>query len=44
MLLVLETIQEHKVSVLFARETFDLKIAPLRAWAAQMELDGMKDP
>ncbi len=43
MLLVLETIQEHKVSVLLARETFDPKIAPLRAWVAQMELDGMKE-
>jgi DNA invertase Pin-like site-specific DNA recombinase len=43
MLLVLETIQEHKISVLLARETFDPKIAPLRAWVAQMELDGMKE-
>lgn len=43
MLLVLETIQEHKVSVMLARETFDPKIAPLRAWVAQMELDGMKE-
>jgi site-specific DNA recombinase len=43
MLLVLETIQEHKVTVMLARETFDPKIAPLRAWVAQMELDGMKE-
>lgn len=43
MLLVLETIQEHKVAVMLARETFDPKIAPLRAWVAQMELDGMKE-
>jgi len=43
MLLVLETIQDHKVTVLLARETFDPKIAPLRAWVAQMELDGMKE-
>lgn len=43
MLLVLETIQENKVSILLARETFDPKIAPLRAWVAQMELDGMKE-
>ena len=43
MLLVLETIQEYKVSILLARETFDPKIAPLRAWVAQMELDGMKE-
>jgi len=43
MLLVLETIQDHKVNVMLARETFDPKIAPLRAWVAQMELDGMKE-
>lgn len=43
MLLVLETIQEYKVSIMLARETFDPKIAPLRAWVAQMELDGMKE-
>jgi len=43
MLLVLETIQECNVSIMLARETFDPKIAPLRAWVAQMELDGMKE-
>jgi len=43
MLLVLETIQEHKINVMLARETFDPKIAPLCAWVAQMELDGMKE-
>jgi DNA invertase Pin-like site-specific DNA recombinase len=43
MLLVLETIQERKLTVMLARETFDPKIAPLRAWVAQMELDGMKE-
>ncbi len=43
MLLVLETIQGCKLSVMLARETFDPKIAPLRAWVAQMELDGMKE-
>lgn len=43
MLMVLEAIQEHKVNVMLARETFDPKIAPLRAWVAQMELDGMKE-
>jgi hypothetical protein len=41
--MVLESIQEHKITVLLARETFDPKIAPLRAWVAQMELDGMKE-
>lgn len=43
MLLVLETIQEFKIQIMLARETFDPKIAPLRAWVAQMELDGMKE-
>jgi DNA invertase Pin-like site-specific DNA recombinase len=43
MLLVLETIRDHKIAVMLARETFDFKIAPLRAWLAQMELDGMKE-
>ena len=31
MLLVLETIQERKIQIMLARETFDPKIAPLRA-------------
>ncbi len=43
MLTVLETIQEYKIEILLAKETFDPKIAPVRAWAAQMELDGMKE-
>jgi DNA invertase Pin-like site-specific DNA recombinase len=43
MLLVLETIQDHKLDVLLARETFDQKMAPLKAWLAQMELDGMRE-
>lgn len=43
MLMVLETLQEHKLTVMLARETFDPKIAPLKAWVAQMELDGMKE-
>lgn len=43
MLLVLETIQENKITIMLARETFDAKIAPLKAWVAQMELDGIKE-
>jgi site-specific DNA recombinase len=43
MLLVLETIQEHKLDVILARESFDQKLAPLKAWVAQMELDGMRE-
>jgi site-specific DNA recombinase len=43
MLMVLETIQENKITIMLARETFDPKIAPLKAWVAQMELDGIKE-
>jgi site-specific DNA recombinase len=43
MLLVLETIQENNLQVLLARETFDPKLAPLKAWVAQMELEGMRE-
>jgi DNA invertase Pin-like site-specific DNA recombinase len=37
MLTVLETVQDYKIEILLAKETFDPKIAPVRAWAAQME-------
>jgi site-specific DNA recombinase len=43
MLMVLDVVQKYKLNILLAKETFDSKIAPLRAWAAQMELDGMKE-
>jgi DNA invertase Pin-like site-specific DNA recombinase len=43
MLTVLETIQDYTIEILLAKETFDPKITPVRAWAAQMELDGMKE-
>ena len=43
MLLVLETIQEYKIDILLAKENFDQKMAPLKAWLAQMELDGMRE-
>ena len=43
MLTVLETVQDYKIDILLAKETFDPKIAPIRAWVAQMELDGMKE-
>ncbi|MEW6029690.1 MAG: recombinase family protein [Chloroflexota bacterium] len=43
MLTVLETIQEYEIEILLAKETFDPKITPVRTWAAQMELDGMKE-
>ena len=43
MLMVMETIQQYKLTILLAKESFDPKIAPLRVWVAQMELDGMKE-
>ena len=43
MLTVLETIQDYKVVIMLAKENFDPKITPVRTWAAQMELDGMKE-
>jgi DNA invertase Pin-like site-specific DNA recombinase len=43
MLLVLEAIQQHKLTVLLARETFDLATAPLKAWLAQVELEHIKE-
>jgi len=43
MLTVLETVQDYKIEILLAKETFDPTIAPIRAWVAQMELDGMKE-
>jgi len=43
MLTVLETVQDYKIEILLAKENFDPKITPVRAWVAQMELDGMKE-
>lgn len=43
MLAVLETVQDYKIEILLAKENFDSKIAPIRAWVAQIELDGMKE-
>lgn len=43
MLAVLETVQDYKIEILLAKEIFDPKITPVRTWAAQMELDGMKE-
>jgi len=43
MLTVLEIVQDYKIEIMLARETFDPEITPIRAWAAQMELDGMKE-
>ncbi|MBC8333663.1 MAG: recombinase family protein [Anaerolineales bacterium] len=43
MLMVLESIQRYKITVMLAKETFDPKIAPIRAWIAQMELESMRE-
>jgi DNA invertase Pin-like site-specific DNA recombinase len=43
MLAVLEIVQDYKIEILLAKENFDPKITPARAWATQMELDGMKE-
>ena len=41
MLLVLEAIQQYNITILLAKETFDPQIAPIRAWAAQLELESI---
>jgi site-specific DNA recombinase len=43
MILFLEVVQENRINVFLARETFDQKMAPVKAWVGQMELDGMKE-
>ncbi len=43
MLMVVEVIQRYKITVMLAKETFDPEIAPVRAWAAQMELENMRE-
>lgn len=43
MLFVLDEIQAHKLRVLLARETFDERLAPLKAWVAGMELESLKE-
>lgn len=37
MITVLEIAQDYKTEILLAKENFDSKIAPIRAWVAQME-------
>ncbi len=43
MLLVLETIQQHNLTIMLAQETFDPATAPLKAWLAQVELENIKE-
>ncbi len=43
MLLVLEAIELYNITILLVKDTFDPKIAPIRAWAAQVELESMQE-
>ncbi len=43
MIQVLDVIQENKLNVLLAKEHFDQRMAPVKAWVGQMELDGMRE-
>lgn len=43
MLEVLDCLEETKIDIELAKETFDRRIAPVKAWAAKMELDARKD-
>jgi DNA invertase Pin-like site-specific DNA recombinase len=43
MLLTLETIQQHNLTIMLALETFDPTTAPLKAWLAQVELENIKE-
>ena len=43
MIMVLDVIQENRLNVLLAKDHFDQKMAPIKAWVGQMELDGMKE-
>lgn len=43
MILFLDVIQENKLNVILAKEHFDQRMAPVKAWVGQMELDGMRE-
>ena len=43
MLDVLELVEENKIGIDLVMETFDPKMAPIKAWAAKMELDNIKE-
>lgn len=43
MLDVLDCIEEAKIDIELVKENFDKRIAPVKAWAAKMELDARKD-
>jgi site-specific DNA recombinase len=43
MLLVLDEVQAGRLEVLLAKESFDPRMAPVKAWVAGMELDALKE-
>ena len=43
MLLVLEAIQQNKLTIMLAKEIYDPAIAPLKAWLAQVELEHINE-
>ncbi len=43
MILVIDEIQQYHLNVFLARENFDQRMAPVKAWVGQMELDGMHE-
>jgi DNA invertase Pin-like site-specific DNA recombinase len=43
MLFVLDATQQTHIDILLAKETFDAKMAPIKAWVAGMELESMRE-
>jgi len=43
MIMFFEVVQRYKITILLAKETFDPQIAPIRAWAAQIELENIRE-
>ncbi|MCB0020822.1 MAG: recombinase family protein [Anaerolineales bacterium] len=43
MLMVLDTIKKHDLEIILVKEHFDTKMAPLKAWMAELELDAIKE-
>ena len=43
MMFVLDVIQEHNLQVILVKDTFDPKMAPIKAWVAGMELEAIRE-
>ena len=43
MMFVLDVIQENHLEVILVKDTFDPKMAPIKAWVAGMELEAIKE-